>query len=190
MSWGPQMEKLYLRFSSLTSCIREEDFSILDYGCGLAYLLPYLQKIHKDFYYTGVDILEDFIQENKERFPDHKFKKINSFKGIVDKYDFIVISGVFNVCYVESEEEHKKIVLDTIKHLFSKTRKVLAINFQSVLVDYIRAGNYHQDVLEIYNFVAQNLSKRIQIDQSYMPYEFTISIYKDQRIKKPSNIYY
>ena len=33
------------------------------------------------------------------------------------------------------------------------------------------------------------LSPRLAIDQSYMPYEFTITLWKDSTIRRPENLY-
>ena len=83
---------------------------------------------------------------------------------------------------MDSYGEHFKILQHTLFHLFNKTNRYLAINLLNKDVDFIQKGSYHQDVMELYYYAVKNLSKRVVIDQSYMPYEFTIIIYKDQTI--------
>jgi len=172
------------RFEALCQNIHKNDFSILDFGCGTAELYNYLNKKFDLFEYTGVDIVEDFIFFSKEKYalPNAEFSKIDDVTDVKDNYDFIVASGTFNTLFVDSYGEHFKILQHTLFHLFNKTNRYLAINLLNKDVDFIQKGSYHQDVMELYYYAVKNLSKRVVIDQSYMPYEFTIIIYKDQTI--------
>lgn len=176
------------RFNSLTSQIKIDNFSLLDYGCGLGHLFTFLQDRFSTFSYTGVDIVDEFIAQNKSKYPTSKFLKINDFGDVKNNYDFITIAGVFNILYTNLND-HKKIVFNTIKHLFEYTNIALSINFMTDLVDFKSENSYHQNIPEIFEFACNHLSKRLIIDQSYMPYEFTITIFKDAEIIRPANIY-
>lgn len=179
------------RFEALCQKIeKNETFSILDFGCGLGDLYKYLNERYTSFNYTGVDIVEDFVSFTRDKFLEEKsvnFYKIENSSDIKEKYDYIVSSGTFNVLFEETFEEHFTVLKNIFIDLFEKTNVYLAINFLNKDVDYIQDGAYHQDVMELYNFITKNLSKRVIIDQSYMPYEFTIIIYKDQ--SKEENVY-
>jgi cyclopropane fatty-acyl-phospholipid synthase-like methyltransferase len=176
------------RFDSL---IREfkNDFSILDYGCGLGHLKAYLDNKFTNFKYTGVDIVNEFIEQSNQNYNKANFYLINSVQDIKENFDHIVAAGVFNMLYDKDIVKHKKIVFDTISYLFSITNKSLAVNFMTDQVDFIQEGAYHQNILEIYSFITENLSKRLILDQSYMPYEYSVIIFKDQEILRPDNIY-
>jgi trans-aconitate methyltransferase len=178
------------RFFALTkNIIPKENFSLLDFGCGLAHLKTYLDRNFTDISYTGADLVDDFITDNKKRFPESSFYKIKSYTEITDNYDYIVASGTFSILYSENPEEHKKLLFEILEHLFSKSNNFLAVNFMTDNVDFIQENAYHQNVTELYNFIQSKLSKRLIIDQSYMPYEFTATIYKNQTILRPENIY-
>lgn len=177
------------RFEALTKHIQKNSFSILDFGCGLAHLKPYLDTKFTDFDYIGADIVADFIKNNQEKYPKSEFLKIEKVQDIQQSYDYIVSSGAFNMLYVEDINAHKKIVFDTLKYLFEKTNVLLSVNFMRDEVDFIQQGAYHQNINEIYSFVINNLSKRLVIDTSYMPYEYTITIFKQQEITRPDNMY-
>ena len=56
-------------------------------------------------------------------------------------------------------------------------------------VDFVQPGSYHQNPLHFYEFVVSNLTRRLAIDCSYLPYEFCAVLYKDQNILKPINVY-
>lgn len=178
------------RFDSLTTFM-VEDASILDFGCGFGHLAIYLKNKFSNFKYEGCDIVGDFITKNNKEIGDgdELFYLIDDFNGVEKKYDFIVAAGVFNLLYSDSLEFHVKIVQETISHLFKKTNKVLSINFMTDQVDFQAPGSYHQNVVEIYNYCNINLSKRIVVDQSYMPFEYTIHVFKDDSITDPVNVY-
>jgi SAM-dependent methyltransferase len=192
---GNSLESLFIpkgrqkeRFDSL-STFCSEGSSILDFGCGFGHLYGYLKNKLNAFTYEGCDIVDNFVNENKQNINDDFFYKIDDYLDVAKNYDFIIAAGVFNLLYSENRKEHKKIVTETITHLFHKTNKVLSINFMSDQVDFEAPDAYHQNIFEIYNFSFNNLSRRINIDQSYMPYEYTIHIFNDSEIIKPDNVF-
>jgi trans-aconitate methyltransferase len=167
-----------------------KEFSILDYGCGLSHFRLFLKEVFtQKVNYTGVDIVDDFIHENKVNLPNDNFILLTSHIDVTNEYDFIVSSGAFNILYTSSVDSHQKIIYDILSHLFSKTKVALSVNFMTDAVEFIQEGAFHQNVKELYDFASENLTKRLVIDQSYMPYEFTITLYKDQTIIRPENIY-
>ncbi|HKC68115.1 MAG TPA: class I SAM-dependent methyltransferase [Bacteroidia bacterium] len=183
---GRQSERFYALSKNINSI---EPFSVLDFGCGLAHLKEYLNTNYSNAQYTGVDIVDDFLNHNRKKFPNSDFIKPEEFYKSEKCYDYIFSSGAFNILYVTSKEEHKKIVFDILKKLFNKTTKYMSVNFMTDQVDFQQEGAYHQNVSELFEFCSINLTKRLQIDQSYMPFEYTITLWKDQTILKPENTY-
>ncbi len=178
------------RFNALTRHISPSSkFKILDFGCGLAHLNIYLKK-HFDFYeYHGVDLVKEFVDHASKNFPGHSIKLVKNEKDVVEQYDHIVSSGAFNMLYLEDAEVHQEIVFSILTHLFGSCTQSLSVNFMTELVDYKQVGAFHQNLGRLYQFVSKNLSRRFLIDQSYLPFEFTITIFKNQEIKSPENIY-
>ncbi|KYG81139.1 class I SAM-dependent methyltransferase [Roseivirga echinicomitans] len=178
------------RFDALTRSIVKKKFSILDFGCGLGHMFDYLNATHDgNFSYHGVDVVDSFIVQNKITFPNTDFQLIQDYSEIQKSFDYVLISGVFNISYFEDLEKHKNLVFEILEGLFSKANVYLSVNFMSDQVDFIQEGAYHQNINELLRFVSEKLSKRYVLDCSYMPYEFTITIFKDQTIKRPDNIY-
>ena len=178
-----------LRFEKLTSYIYTDNFSLLDFGCGLAHLKDFLDKKYTNYSYCGVDIVKEFIEIGNKKHPKANIYLINSFKDIDSNYDYIVASGVFNLIYCDDKNKHQQIVFEIVEYLFSKTNKALLIDFMTDKVDFIQEDNYHQNIPQLYNFITEKLSKRFIIDQSYMPYEFSCIIYKDDTIVRPDNVF-
>src|SRR6266536_2755296 len=52
-----------LRFEALTRFVSGQKFAVLDYGCGLAHMKPFLNARFASFSYAGVDIVPEFIDE-------------------------------------------------------------------------------------------------------------------------------
>lgn len=180
-----------LRFDALTKHVsKEAPFSVLDFGCGLAHLKDYLAARSSSFSYTGVDILPEFIEANRVKYPNDHFQVISEVQDIRGSFDYVVASGTFNMLYFEELEKHKSYVFDTLTRLFDKTSGYLSVNFMTDQVDFMQEGAYHQNIAELHNFVSTRLSKRLLIDQSYMPYEYTVTIWKDASIVRPDNVYH
>lgn len=178
------------RFEALTRLINKKKFSILDFGCGLGHMFDYLNRnFEGNFKYQGLDIVEDFITQNKLMHPTIDFQLINHYSDVKNNFDYILISGVFNMSYFDNLQKHKNFVYEILEELFKKTDVCLSVNFMTDQVDFIQKGAYHQNIEELLSFIKLKLSKRYVLDCSYMPFEFTITVFKDQTIKKPDNIY-
>jgi cyclopropane fatty-acyl-phospholipid synthase-like methyltransferase len=179
-----------IRFDALTRNIRlEGDFSLLDFGSGLAHLKEYLDSKYRNVIYSGVEMQDFFLEASNLKYPECKFYNFDSPSELNENFDYIVSSGAFNLLYTGSEREHKEMVFRIIKELHARSNIYCSFNFMSDDVDFKQDGAYHQNVGEILNYVSNNLSKRVAVDCSYMPYEFTITVWRDQKIKQPENIY-
>lgn len=193
---GPTLEALFLpkgrqedRFGVLTKMISKGQFSVLDFGCGLAHLKDHLSEKFSGFKYTGVDMIPAFVEECSKRHPDSTFHLIRNFEEVRAEYDYIVLSGVFNVLYGGDAYNQSEIVRETLRYLFTRTRRALSCDFMTDQVDFRQANAYHENVGSIFEFASRNLSRRIEINQTYMPYEFSLIIYKNDQIIRPDNVF-
>jgi hypothetical protein len=179
-----------IRFENLLKNIKTDNqYSLMDFGCGLAFLKEYIEKLDLPIVYSGSDIVDDFISHNSKKYPNNEFILLKGKKIFDKSYDYIVCSGVFNLLYVENIEEHEQIVFNTLQQLFEKCNHSLSLDFMTDKVDFMQDGAYHQNISNLIAFAQKNLSKRIILNHSYMPYEFTITIFKNQEIVKPVNVY-
>ena len=172
-----------VRFESVVRFLQDSDqqvLSIADFGCGLGHLNEYLKKNFKgNFHYTGIDINQDFLDYNKSKQTEANFLEREEFFSSPDNYDIITSVGTFNGLYEDDSLKHKEFVYSEIAELWRKTRISLHINFMSTVVDFVQVGAYHQDVGELYDFVCRNISRKLLVDSLYLPYEFSIIIWKD-----------
>lgn len=177
------------RFRSLTRHIStEENGTILDFGCGLAHLKDYLDEHKFGAGYHGVDVVPEFIERCRTKFPLATFELLNEdgYSGPI--VDHAVVSGTFNL--IEgNRRSHWNSVKNAILQLSSKATKSIALNFMSDQVDFVQSNAFHVSPMVITDFVRSSISRRFVLDQSYMPYEFTIIAIKDQAILRPINIF-
>ena len=177
------------RFDALTAHVKGDGFRVLDFGCGLAHMKNYLDNKFQGITYVGVDIVNDFIELNKNKYPESDFKKIESYSDVIEQYDYIMISGAFNIKYSKDDEKNFDLIKNTLIHLFEKTNVLLSVNFMTDKVDFTQENAYHQNMSKFFDFVNEKLSKRIVVDSSYMPYEYTVSIFKNDSVARPDNVY-
>lgn len=178
------------RFTALCAPMAGDGFSVLDYGCGFGDLKPFLDARFAGVRYTGCDINPDFIRECRESHgAGADFRLVQSHTDVTDEFDYVIVSGIFNTLYHDSREEHWATVQEMLRHLFSRARRCFSFDFMTDRVDFIAPGAYHQDPIEAYRFVERELSRRLTLNQSYMPYEFAMVVYRDAVMKRPDNIY-
>ena len=98
-------------------------------------------------------------------------------------------AGTFNFLYTEKEKDHFVQVKKIISTLFSLCKKNLVVDFQSEFVDFKITNSYHQNVSDLINFITKELSRRFSINYTYLPYEYSVNIIKDDEINKQLNTY-
>ena len=179
-----------LRFKLLTSHLDlKKKFSILDYGCGLGHLNKFLEEEGYIYDYLGVDIVPEFIKNIKKTNPKVKSRLIDSYEDLDDKFDNIIISGTFNIIVGKNKSEYLDYVKKTLLHLFKITKCSLAVNFLTDKVDFMQADSFHVNMFQMGKYISENLSPRFLTNASYMPYEFSLVVFKDCEIIRPENIY-
>lgn len=170
IGWGSKKYQ-FLRFKILTRNVNLNKKTILDFGCGFGDLYIFLKKKFKYFTYSGYDINNCFVLNNKKKFP-----KINFFSEIklIKKFDFIICSGVFSLRTKYTQFYFIKL----INFLFKKTRKGLMINFLSKKTKTKLKKNYYYSTKEILNIVKSFKDCKINIYENYSLDEFTLHLLK------------
>jgi len=186
LGWGKGKQKT--RFDILTS---EYDFNnkhILDIGCGFGDLNKTLAIKAKNYTYTGIDLVDSFINEAKEKYKDEsiKFKKIN----ILDlepkiTYDYCISSGIFNYPLEGDNYEYIELVIEQALKI---SKDGLAFDFLSDKVDFTLDQNFHNNPEKILS-ICYKFSKNIILKNNYMPFEFSIFIQKDDSFDSSTNMF-
>jgi len=168
-----------IRFKILSEIGDLQGTRILDYGCGLSDFYAYLRDRNISCTYTGIDIVPEFVNSSKARFPENSYlcldlQEENPFeKG---NFDFIFCSQVFNNKL--AEEPNETLIADMIPRLFQLATQGLAIDFVTKYVDYQEPHLNYYDPEKLFAF-AKTLTKRVTLRHDYPLFEFCLFIYSD-----------
>ena len=181
----------FLRFYQLTNHWELDNSSILDVGCGFGDFNKYLEinKITK-YNYLGIDLLNDFITEANKQYSNENinFIKGNFIKTNIDtNIDYSIASGTFN--YKIKEIDCYDYVYDNMKKMFEISNKAIAIDFLSSRVDYFHKHNFNYSPSKILE-MAYDLSRRVILNNSFLPFEFAIVIFKDDEFDRKTSRFY
>jgi len=178
-----------LRFRSVDPFVNSDGISILDYGCGLAYFYSYLLNLNRSVEYTGVDIMPEFIEACRRKFPKGTFHTLDPMERVPGVYDIVFASGVFNIRTHTDRDESKDYAFSRLKYLFSICKEVLICDFLSPFVDFEQKDSQHIPVSEVTEFCASHLSRRFIIRHDLLPYEYTLVALKNDGVRRPGNFF-
>jgi SAM-dependent methyltransferase len=191
---GWTKNKQHIRFSQLMRFLMyvsppPKKNSLLDVGCGFGDLYAWLKEhnYNDTIEYYGIDIMESFIEEAKQnhyeikdRFAVKDFLKTNE----EDLYDFIVASGIFG--YNDGGYEYVERVF---RRAYQACKTGFAMDFLSDKVDY-RASetNFFANPEKVLG-IAYKYSRNVILDNTAMPFEYTVTVLKNDSFKKETTIF-
>lgn len=180
-----------LRFLPIMEILKSRKAgSLLDYGCGIGLLYESIREAKLEVEYTGWDMTRSFIESCQHRFESsERFRWIEPDTPIVEHFDFVVCSGVFNLATSEDQSESRMYVRDRLSQLLSVTDQVLTCDFLSPYVDFKQDGAQHIEIELVAKWLVEAGHRRFLIRHDLLPFEFTVVVYKDSTIIRPQNIY-
>lgn len=178
--WPKGRQKL--RFKILSEIGIGSNDSVIDIGCGFGDLLAYLQEHYTGIKYTGIDIVPEFISQAKEQYPDGDFRITDILRDTIEKkWDYVFASGVFNIRLPSGSSE--EFIKSMIQKMFDLCVKGIACDFMSTYVDYQQEDAFHCNPTMLFDY-AKSLSRRVVLRNDYMPFEFTVYIYKNDSFER------
>jgi SAM-dependent methyltransferase len=173
VGWGNESSQ-HLRFEVLFRGLDPKGKTILDVGCGLGDLVPYLEKrTNGDFRYFGIDIAEKLVNDASVAYGNvgREFHTGDIFSVKVPPVDISVLSGALSFKTIGIEDYAH----DTMKTMFGLSRQAVSLNFLTKYVDFELEKNQHYQPETIFRW-AKQLSKRVNLIDDYPLYEFTVQI--------------
>ena len=176
-------ESQELRFQQLTKVLdgvpADEEFDLLDVGCGYGALVPSLGKRFSRFRYAGYDISEEMLRTARSLHGAESPRV--RFTGNWDAErtaDFSLASGIFNVrldCGMDAWQEH---VVATLRRIDAKSRRGWSANFLTIYSDKekMRDHLYYAEPAFVFDWCKRNASKRVALLHDYELFEFTIIV--------------
>jgi SAM-dependent methyltransferase len=184
---GWPKNKTWLRYQVLTEAGDFNNRSILDLGCGYADLYAWLIDKGWKGEYTGYDIVPKHIEIAKNRYPELEIKEIDILENCTERtFDYVLACGVMNAKVLD--ENNEAYIEKMLAKMFELARIAVVADFLSPYVDFQGQWAYHPK-METIQTIINKLTKRFTIRHDYMPYEFAVYIYKDDKIIKDLNVF-
>lgn len=192
LSWSDKKTQL-LRFKRITELFKYENshsFSVHEVGCGLAHFKEFLNTLCLNCIYSGSDIIPDFIEHNRRKYPQCDFlvQNIALDYDHIDKTikgkDYYCISGTFYTKEDNSVKEWETFVFKSLSNMFEMAKKGIAFNFLTSYSNFYDKKLYYADPKKMIDWCLKNLSRFIAIFHDTPLYEFTVVVYKEKFIKE------
>ena len=179
LDWNSK-ESQDIRFDQLLKVIEcNESFSILDYGCGYGALYPYMLDKFIEFDFYGYDTSNAMIEKALELYCNTNSNWFTKLEKI-NKTDYVIASGVFNVKFNILNNHWNDYVIDTLESINKISNKGFSFNLLSKYSDksHMKYNLFYADPLYLFDYCKMNFSRNIALLHDYSLYEFTILVRK------------
>lgn len=173
VGWGSKADQI-LRFDMLFRDLPVKGCKILDMGCGLGDMVPYLDRITGgDYDYVGVDVAPKLIGFAEQKFAAKHRRFILGDIAAVDleQCDIAVLSGALSF----RTDDNITMAQSVIKRMHGLAKIASSLNFLSSYVDYQTDKNFHYQPEEMFGF-AKRLTRWVNLYHDYPLWEFTLQL--------------
>ncbi len=156
----------------------QDQYSVLDVGCGYGALLDIFKEKNIPVNYTGIDFVPDMIKEAQLRHSDHTF-----FSGdfldwkAPQKYDYVFANGLFTQKLGASDQELEIFLKEVIKKMFAVCNKGISFNLLTDRVDFKASENFYRSPEKTFS-ESLALSRKCRIDHVSPFFEYFVYLYK------------
>ena len=186
LGWFKGRQKFRFHFLAEIDGFQPHD-SILDVGCAYGDLEPFLRSLSWKGDYCGVDIVPGLIKEGEKKYPNFDLRLLDIQEEKLDRtFDWVFSSGALTS--KTAEVDSYKHVKSMLSIMFNLCEKGVSVNFVSPYVDYQSKINFHPNMSRIIEIIA-GLTGRFSLRHDYMPYEFTVYLYRESEISRDANIF-
>lgn len=164
-----------MRFEKLTEIGNLKKKKVLDYGCGLGHLYPYLVTHFLDVDYTGIDIVPEMVAFAAAKYPKARFLCLNILKkDLTEDFDYVLINGVFNNAMMDADSFMEKVLINC----FSHCRIAMGFNFISKYVNFIDHNMAYHDPASVLNYCIKSLSVNVNMHHAYGKRDVAVFVYR------------
>jgi SAM-dependent methyltransferase len=158
-----------------------EPNEVLDLGCGFGDLLAYLRALGWQGRYVGVDFMPEFIDVAHGKFKDDTL----ACWMVGDVLEIEIADATFDACASLGLCNHLRnggnlpFINALVQRAVSLSKRFVAIDFLSTTSDRRRDDLYFMEPTDALA-IGLRYSRRVDLDHSYMPFEFMLKIRCDQ----------
>lgn len=166
-----------LRYKEIVNNLPLEGKSVLDVGCWFGDIIPYINSRADIFSYLWVDMMQEFIDVAKQKYPDFDFVLGDYFGEYTTKkrFDIVLCCGALNSNLVNVVSYRKK----NIKKMFDSAKECMVFNMAwwFDIKNKKDSKVYYADVQDIFKYCL-SLTKKIILKTQYSEKDFTIYMFK------------
>jgi SAM-dependent methyltransferase len=185
LDWGVHTNRVELRFMQMTKLLKErQNFSILDIGCGYGAYCEFLEAQNfKNYQYTGIDLVEEMITCAASNLPKSNFI-IEDFLKLDDslRFDYIICNGIFTQKLLISDNDMLEYLHLFLRKMHKMSTKGFCFNAMSKHANFYAPNLFYLLPSDLINWVSENLTRSIILNQSYGLFEFTFYAYKEELV--------
>ena len=170
VGWSTRGGQL-LRFEVLEKIGPLNRCSLLDVGSGLGDFYDFLSRRQENFNYTGIDVVEEYVNEAARRYPGEVFKHLE-LADVSEKYDYVFASGALNT----KIPDHREFNFSIIRRMFELARVGVGFNMLNVR-QHANDDKYSAYEPEEVLAYCRTLTTRVALIQGYLSWDFTIFMY-------------
>ena len=192
VDWGAEEKNLFLRYeimlNLLDSNCRNKP-SLLDVGCGYGGLSDYARGKGVDVDYTGIDVAGNMIEWAVKNMPNDQFLHGDIMDSQISaSYDYVICNGILTQKLEIPGLQMDEFCNLLIKKLYSYCNVGIAFNVMTSKVNYFSNNLYYRNPAEMLSWCLSEISTKIKIDHSYPLFEYTVYIYRDDRVRNDNAI--
>ena len=179
VGWGSESSQR-LRFEVLLRGLEPKGKTILDIGCGLGNIIPFLEECTGgDFSYIGIDVAEKLIDDARSSYGEVRkcFYVGDIFSVMVPSVDISVLSGALSL-KVHGIEKYAQ---QTMARMYELSHEAACLNFLTKYVDFELEKNQHYKPEVVFSS-AKRIAGRVNLFHDYPLYEFTVQLIKQNSI--------
>jgi len=182
----PKLEDAERRYLVMLDVIKfsqnnDNNNSLLDFGCGTAMLLDFINKNnYQNINYSGIDISSKFVDVCQSKFPTYSFycEDLMENSSNLPNFDYIVMNGVFTEKRSLTFSEMFTYFEELLLLVFEKANKGISFNVMSKAVDWEREDLFHLPADLLIDLLTKKLSRNFILRNDYGLYEYTVYVYK------------
>lgn len=173
-----------LRFARILKEIAphfEEGDTIHDIGSGLCDFYAYMKTLglDKTLTYSGTEIVQEMNDRAKKKYPELQLINRDILKADPsDRYDFVVLSGTFNLLGGVDEEEWRAMCMAMVEKMYGLANKAVAFNMLTSYRTFSDPTLCYFDPAQVLDFAERRLSRFVCMDHCYPLFEFTCTVLK------------
>ncbi|MBM4317603.1 MAG: class I SAM-dependent methyltransferase [Deltaproteobacteria bacterium] len=164
--------------------IKPVDFTLCDIGSGLCDLHGLLNELKIPHRYTGVEIVPEMVEASKNRWPDAEIINVDLVnQTLPHTFDFVVLSGTFNIPGAVSSKDWETFVFKMIKSMFEHCTLGISFNFLTTYSTFRDNNLFYLSPEKVFSYAQNNLSRFCTLTTAYPLFEVTMSVFKPSAIK-------